>query len=111
MRLCRCGAIVADRCSRCDPATNHAKTTAQRGYDHKWKMLSERKRAVDPLCEACEKAGRVRPAVHVHHIESITKSPHLRLVWSNLQSLCAECHSEIEAAKRCNRKNGRQKRL
>ena len=99
MRLCRCGAIVKGKCDRCKPAT-HTRTTGQRGYDHAWRLLSERKRQNDPLCERCADNGRVTPATEVHHIQSIADAPHLRLTWDNLMSVCAACHAEIEQHRR-----------
>jgi 5-methylcytosine-specific restriction endonuclease McrA len=94
MRLCRCGAIVKSRCSRCDAQTGG--TTAERGYDNRWRELSERKRKVDPLCEQCDAEGRTTAASEVHHIRSIRLAPQLRLEWSNLMSVCADCHKRIE---------------
>ena len=97
-KLCKCGAIVDRRCFKCYPVQNHDKTTAERGYDHHWRRLSERKRKLDPLCEHCEKQGVTRPADHVHHIVPIRTAPHLRLEWSNLMSVCKSCHEELERA-------------
>lgn len=91
-RLCRCGAIVNGRCARCQPST-HGRTTAQRGYDSTWRRLSERKRAIDPLCERCLNHGRTTPATEVHHIRSIATAPHLRLDPDNLMSVCSACHA------------------
>lgn len=97
-RICRCGAVVDGTCPTCDKRHGHKKTTKQRGYGYDWKKLSERKRASDPLCENClEKYSKVTPAVHVHHIKPIATYPELRLAWSNLMSVCATCHEELEA--------------
>jgi len=94
-RVCRCGELVCGPCPHCHKP-QQAKKTAERGYDNRWRRLSERKRATDPLCEHCLKSDRITPAEHVHHIESIASRPDLRLVWSNLMSVCADCHREIE---------------
>jgi 5-methylcytosine-specific restriction enzyme A len=96
MKLCRCGAIVKRRCERCSPKQAHAATTAERGYDHRWRTLSERKRREDPLCEECMRLGNVTPATEVHHIVSIAAAPHLRLRWTNLASVCSACHARLE---------------
>lgn len=94
-RLCRCGAIVEGRCTKCNPQ-QHARTTTQRGYDHAWRKLSERKRAIDPLCEHCLSLGRTTAATEVHHMQSIADAPHLRLAMGNLLSVCSDCHAILE---------------
>lgn len=96
MRLCRCGAIVKSRCLKCYPHPKHKRTTADRGYDNRWKVLSERKRHEHPLCQRCEEQGIVRVATEVHHVRSIESAPWLRLEWTNLMSVCRACHREIE---------------
>ena len=85
-RICSKGHYyTGDRCNECNK-------TAARGYDHRWRRLSERFRNDNPLCADCEAAGIVRAAEHVHHIKPLEERPELRLVWSNLVSLCRECH-------------------
>lgn len=95
-RLCRCGAIVDGKCARCAPVSTHTKTTAERGYDHAWRRLSERVRIEQPLCERCEQQGKVKAARHVHHVQPIAVAPWLRLERSNLMAVCVECHEELE---------------
>lgn len=94
MRLCRCGVIVEDRCSKCQKQT--AKKTADRGYDNRWRTLSERYRANWPLCQVCEANERIVPASQVHHIVKVTDAPELRLDPDNLLSVCEKCHVWIE---------------
>ncbi len=94
-RVCKCGAIIQGKCPSCYQP-QHNKTTAERGYGNDWRKLSERKRAADPLCERCLGNGRTEPARHVHHIKPISDRPDLRLEWSNLMSVCVECHEELE---------------
>ncbi len=96
-KVCRCGAIVEDRCPKCDRPAPHQKTTAERGYGNDWRKLSEYKRTADPLCEECLKSDKVVEARHVHHIKPIKNHPHLRLHWDNLISVCIECHERLEA--------------
>jgi 5-methylcytosine-specific restriction enzyme A len=96
MRFCRCGAIVKDRCPRCDPKPKHKLTTAQRGYDHRWRKLSEHIRTENPLCKRCESLEIVTPSTEVHHIVPITQNPALRYELSNLIALCRECHELLE---------------
>jgi 5-methylcytosine-specific restriction enzyme A len=46
------------------------------------------------MCRRCAtERGIVRQAKVVDHIESIKQHPELRLVESNLQSLCWPCHN------------------
>lgn len=96
-KLCKCGAIVERRCEKCYPR-QHDRTTKERGYGSDWRRLSERKRAIDPLCERCADRGSVTPATEVHHVRSIASAPHLRLEISNLMSVCHACHEELEGA-------------
>lgn len=92
-KLCRCGEIVKERCTKCNPMT-HKKTTKERGYDSRWKGLSERIRKTEPLCHDCLDKGIVKPAEHVHHIVKIDDAPHLKYEKTNLVPLCEACHEE-----------------
>ena len=47
----------------------------------------------EPLCRHCLRDGRVVAATLVDHIIPLSEAPDLRLVRSNLQSLCSRCHS------------------
>ena len=101
-RLCRCGQIVdKGQCVSCKPyRSNHRQTTAERGYDHKWRKLSERYRADNPLCEACLNEDKTVPATEVHHMIPALESEYHRLNRNNLMALCRKCHLEIEGLKR-----------
>ena len=66
-------------------------TRTQRGYDNTWLKVRRMKLKRDPLCEDC--LPHVTPAREVHHKEKIAKRPELRLVLSNLMSLCIPCHA------------------
>lgn len=99
MRLCRCGRITKKGlCEKCKPpaAQQIRGTTAERGYDNKWRTLSERAREEEPLCVVHEARGIVRPAHHRHHIEKIRDAPDKRLDWDNTISVCKDCHKQIE---------------
>lgn len=96
MRLCRCGAVVEDRCDRCYRRPEPSGTTAERGYDNRWRRLSERYRAEFPLCQVCESKAIVTPAKQVHHIVKIGDNEDLRLNWDNLLAVCVDCHKWIE---------------
>jgi 5-methylcytosine-specific restriction protein A len=58
----------------------------------RWRKLRALKLRHEPLCRLCPPDYR-RPAVEVDHILPIRDRPDLAWVWSNLQSLCRECHS------------------
>lgn len=62
-----------------------------------WVRLREAFREANPLCSACQAAGRVEPATEVHHIIKRESRPDLALEWSNLESLCKSCHSRRTA--------------
>jgi 5-methylcytosine-specific restriction protein A len=102
LSLCRCGGTRTlagcDTCKKRYP--KHKLTTAERGYDSKWKRLSERYRSENPLCEACQNDGKVEPATEVHHIIPAKQSEYHRLNRDNLMALCSKCHAEIERIKR-----------
>ena len=101
-KLCRCGGVREDVfgsvCQKCGAGKKHkSRTTAECGYDNEWRLLSEKKRSVDPLCELCQRKGIVTAADEVHHKVPIDDAPWLRLVWSNLLSVCMRCHDEEHA--------------
>jgi len=99
-RVCECGKIVKGDCEDCskkksvDPPDRAS--PSERGYDHRWRKLSERFRRDYPLCYMCRMRGKITPAMDVHHIKSVRTHPELRLEWDNLMSLCRPCHREIE---------------
>lgn len=53
--------------------------------------------SVDGLCERCRAAGKLVPAVIVHHRIHLTpermNDPQLTMGWDNLEALCQECHN------------------
>lgn len=69
------------------------KTTAERGYDHRWQKARRAFLINNPLCRYCQEVDRVTAATVVDHV-----TPHrgdMNLFWdeSNWQPLCAPCHS------------------
>lgn len=48
------------------------------------------------LCQHCLKEKRITPADMVHHKKPVRTHWHLRLVLSNLVSLCNACHARID---------------
>ena len=62
-------------------------------YGRAWKRIRDRHISQHPLCEQCEKEGRIVPAAEVHHKVPISKGgTHAR---ENLMSLCRSCHNKI----------------
>jgi len=51
------------------------------------------------LCQECMKVKRIRTADMVHHIKELRTHWHLRLVLSNLLSLCNSCHNTIHGGR------------
>lgn len=72
----------------------------ERGYDAIWQKVRRVKLNNDPLCEECMTHGMDVVAVLVHHKQTIEDHPELRLVLSNLMSLCRECHEKIHRKER-----------
>ena len=66
-----------------------------------WKILRQRKLMSNPVCEECDKSQRSKLADEVHHIvpvESASTASGMKSLmfnYSNLKSLCHECHVEI----------------
>lgn len=67
----------------------------------KWRKLRLAHLQQHPLCELCQKEGKVVPAIDVHHIISfMSTNDHLKRKYlaynpDNLMSLCKECHQNI----------------
>ena len=68
-------------------------SASARGYDWAWRKLRQQHMAWFPLCEHCEREGKVVQGEEVDHIIPFN-GPHdpLRLTASNLQTLCRSCH-------------------
>jgi 5-methylcytosine-specific restriction protein A len=64
-----------------------------------WVGCRRVKLARDPLCEACKARGELVAATQVHHTVAVADSVDGRLDVDNLVSLCASCHSRIEASR------------
>ena len=69
-------------------------TRHERGYDRAWERLTQANLAAQPWCVGYPKGyHKVRTLAQVtDHIVSIRERPDLRLVPSNLQSLCNDCN-------------------
>ena len=69
----------------------------QRFYNStKWKRLRKQKLNKNPLCEMCEKEGRVTPATVIDHIKPIRQGG-APLDINNLMSLFRSCHAKKSA--------------
>lgn len=62
-----------------------------------WRRCRALKLRIDPLCERCKASGSLVSAAHVHHKQERRDRPDLELELSNLESLCAPCHSRHHA--------------
>ena len=66
-----------------------------------WRELRNRKVAANPLCERCLQQGVRTSTRVVHHIIPIESGKteqqcrELAFRWSNLQSLCFQCHADV----------------
>lgn len=64
----------------------------------RWLRLRRNQLSEHPICQRCEAEGRLTPATEVHHIipveDALTFAEKQRLMfdYSNLRSLCHDCH-------------------
>jgi 5-methylcytosine-specific restriction protein A len=72
-------------------------------YGRAWKRIRDRYIAAHPLCEQCERNGRLTPAQEVHHIKPLAAGGTHDAV--NLMALCSSCHSGITLGEN-NRRRG-----
>lgn len=71
-----------------DPAVRHR-------YGRAWKRIRDRYIQEHPLCELCQRDGRLTPAEEVHHKVPLSEGgTHAR---DNLVALCKSCHARIHA--------------
>lgn len=67
----------------------------------RWRELRHAKMMNNPLCEQCLKEGRVTTSNDIHHIQSFMSAEaridrlSLAFDYSNLMSLCKECHQKM----------------
>lgn len=66
----------------------------ERGYTSQWEKVRSLKLRRNPLCEVCEREGRVRPAEMVHHAKPIRQGG-AALDMDNLMSVCRACHDRL----------------
>lgn len=67
----------------------------RRRYGRAWKRIRDSYISQHPLCEECEKKGKLTKAEEIHHILPLSRGgTHER---TNLMALCKSCHSAITA--------------
>lgn len=73
------------------------RTSAQRGYGHRWRKASKAHLAANPLCVPCKEKGVCESATIVDHI--VPHKGDEELFWdeSNWQSICKPCHDSKTA--------------
>jgi 5-methylcytosine-specific restriction endonuclease McrA len=82
----------------------------------KWRRLRNAYLTEHPLCERCKAHGYIVAAQCVHHVVPVETGrtdadcEALAYSWSNLQSLCFRCHSDIHAAERSHSTEGHRER-
>ena len=92
-----------------------------RYYQHllnskEWKELRARQLREHPLCQMCEREGKVTAAIDVHHVEPIeasmshAKMRELCFNPANLMSLCIPCHIQVHKELRSHSKDVRAER-
>lgn len=67
---------------------------SKRGYDNTWTKVRKNYLMQHPLCEQCEKEGRIMPAKEVHHIKAISEGGE-RFDFDNLMAVCRACHQKF----------------
>ncbi len=64
---------------------------AKRRYGRAWKRIRDRYMNAHPLCDRCQREGRLVKAEQVHHIKPLAEGgDHGE---NNLMSLCSSCHA------------------
>ena len=92
-----------------------------KNYQHllnskRWKTLRQWKLEQNPLCELCEREGKVVSAIDVHHkvpVESARTPDEMeRLAFdpNNLQALCIPCHAKVHREARSHTRRSHEMR-
>ena len=66
---------------------------SRKRYGYKWRKIRVRFLHAHPLCEMCQREGRLTEATEVHHILPLGHGGTNRE--DNLMALCKPCHSRI----------------
>jgi len=92
-----------------------------KNYQHllnskRWKQLRKWKLEQNPLCELCEREGKVVSAIDVHHItpvesgRTVEEMEQLCFNANNLQALCISCHVKVHREARANKRRSHETR-
>lgn len=82
----------------------------------RWQQLRRWKLEQNPLCELCEREGKVVSAVDVHHITPVetaryvTEMEQLCFEPANLQALCISCHAKVHKEARSHTRSQHEQR-
>ena len=67
----------------------------RRRYGRAWKRIRDRYAAAHPLCELCQKNGKLIPTEEIHHKIPLSEGgTHSE---ENLIALCKSCHARLQA--------------
>ena len=102
-----CGSVFTredrvGRCTECQPTnrggrTEHAEHSARRGYDRRWRALSERARRLQPYCSDC---GRQTDLTADHTPEAWNRRESGRSIrLQDIDVVCRRCNAERGAAR------------
>lgn len=78
------------------PFARHSAKNAAFYHSVEWKRVRNLQLMQHPICQECERQGKVTPATVVDHIKPINEGGE-RLDQRNLQSLCETCHNKKSA--------------
>lgn len=97
------------RCPECKPK-QYQGTSKNRSGDpfyssQAWMRVRDARRRNSPLCQECEKEGRVTPMHAVDHKKPRVDYPELALDYDNTQSLCETHHNRKTARERRERQS------
>lgn len=65
-------------------------------YSKAWRRTTKAYRRANPLCEKCDRKGKLIPATCTDHITP-WKNGGSKFDWNNLQALCYSCHAKKTA--------------
>lgn len=94
----------------------HSRLYVKLMNSREWRLLRAQKLTDQPLCEMCKSQGYVRAAQCVHHIVEVESGRNeqecrdICLRYSNLMSLCYDCHKSIHQMARSHSKEAHKKR-
>ena len=81
--------------------TENRKLRAKAYNNSSWKKLRETYLKEHAVCQDCISKGKITPATDIHHIKSPFKDGEINysllLDYTNLVSLCKECHGNRHA--------------